>query len=97
MSRPAHGPALVVAAGEGEHVGGAALDPDRGQGAAARAGVGTGQDPVAEVVAQDRLHPVDQVAHQGRVRQLARRDRPVVGVDRPGRRRGRVGERVSRA
>ena len=52
---------LAAIGGEGEHVGGAALHPDGGERAAARAGVGAEQDAVAEVVAQDRLDAVGEL------------------------------------
>ncbi len=61
---------------------GAAPYPDHGPGPSAQARVGPGNHGVAEVVAQNRLDPVGEVAQQDRVRLFAGRHRPVVGVDR---------------
>ena len=58
------------------------MHADRRQRVAARARVGPEQDAVAEVVAQERLHAVGEIAYQHGVRELAWRGGPVVGVDR---------------
>ena len=65
-----------------KHISGATLHADRRQRVPARARIGALQDAVAEVVAQDRLDAVGEVAHEDRVRGLARRHGPVVRVDR---------------
>ena len=62
QGRDAHGTAVLGS--ETQHVVAPPGHPQRGQGAAARAGVGTGQHRVPQVVAEDRLDAVRQVREQ---------------------------------
>ncbi len=59
-----------------------ALDPDRGQRIATGAGLGLDDHAVAQVIADDRLHPIGEIGEQDRVRRLAGRCRTVVRVHR---------------
>ena len=74
--------APAVGGGEGEHVRGPPLHPDRRCRVPTRTRIGPDQDAVADVVADDRLDAVGQVRHQHRVRDDSRRHGTVVGVDR---------------
>ena len=71
---------LAAVGGKGEHISGAALDANCGQGTATWTRIGTQEDAVAQIVAHNRLHPIGKVRDQDRVRLLTRRDRPIVGI-----------------